>query len=58
MSRRSHAMESFSHFMVALVGAAAILGAAAFAFAMFDDHGCTSGVKCMTPAEEAAAAHY
>lgn len=57
MSKRSHAMESFSHLMVALVGAVVILGAAAFAFVAFDDHGCTSGVKCMTAAEQAAV-HY
>ncbi len=46
MSKSSHAMESFSRFVIALVGALAVVGAVAFAFIAFDDHGCSTGVHC------------
>lgn len=58
MSKRSHAMESFSHFVVALIGGAAIIGVAAWAFMAFDDHGCsTSTVGCRTTTQMQQA-HY
>ncbi|MGZ3297433.1 MAG: hypothetical protein ACXU8U_07835 [Asticcacaulis sp.] len=58
MSKHSHTMESFSRFVVALIGATAIIGAAAWAFMAFDDHGCsTSTVGCRTQAEMAQT-HY
>ncbi len=56
MTKHSHAMESFSHFVVALIGAAVIVGAAAWAFVAFDDHGCHA-VDCRTGAQMAQA-HY
>ena len=60
MTKRSHAMENFSHFVVALIGATAIIGAAAWAFVAFDDHGCgthDTGISCRTHAEMTQA-HY
>ena len=57
MSKHSHAMESFSRFVVALIGATVIVGAAAWAVVAFDDHGCGSGVSCRSSAQMAAA-HY
>jgi len=53
-------MENFSHFVVALIGATAIIGAAAWAFVAFDDHGCgthDTGISCRTHAEMTQA-HY
>jgi hypothetical protein len=44
--RKSHASESFSHFVVALAGAAVILGAVTWAFVAMDNHGCAQGVTC------------
>lgn len=57
MSKHSHAMESFSHFVIALIGATVIVGAAAWAFVATDDHGCGGGITCRTPAQMAQA-HY
>jgi hypothetical protein len=58
MSKRSHAMENFSHFVVALIGATVIIGAAAWAFVAFDDHGCSTQTEgCRTPAQMAQV-HY
>jgi len=57
MSKHSHAMESFSRFVVALIGAAVIVGAAAWAFVASDDHGCGGGINCRTTAQMAQA-HY
>ena len=46
MNKRSHAMESFSRLVVAmivvLVGASALV----FAFSMFNDVGCAVGIPC------------
>ena len=42
MSRQSQARESFSRMVVAVIGAAAIIGAAAWAFSSFDSNkGCS-----------------
>ena len=57
MSKRSHAMESFSHFVVALVGAVAIIGAVAWGFAATDNHGCGNGISCRS-STQMAQAHY
>ena len=57
MSKHSHAMENFSHFVVALIGATVIVGAVAWAFMASDDHGCGGGINCRTPAQMAQA-HY
>ena len=57
MSKHSHAMESFSRFVVALIGATVIVGAAAWAFVATDDHGCHSGISCRSTTEMAQA-HY
>jgi hypothetical protein len=54
---KSHASEGFSHFIVALVGAAVIVGAAAWTFVAMDTGGCTSYIKCRTSAEMAQV-HY
>ncbi len=51
MSKHSHAMESFSRFVVAMVGALALAGAVAFAFVAIDDHGCSSGTACRTASQ-------
>ena len=51
MSKRSHAMESFSRFVIATVGALALIGAVAWAFVAFNDSGCSGGIKCRTAAE-------
>jgi len=53
MSKHSHAAESFSHFVVALIGATVILGAAAWAMMAFDNHGCSGGIECRTEAQRA-----
>ncbi len=58
MSKRSHTMESFSHFVVALIGATAIIGAAAWAFVAFDDHGCSASTVGCRSHSEMAQAHY
>ena len=58
MSKRSHAMESFSHFVVALIGGAVIIGAAAWAFMAFDDHGCSSSTTGCRTQTEMNQAHY
>ncbi len=57
MSKRSHAMESFSRFVVALIGATAIIGAAAWGFMASDDHGCGGGINCRS-SSQMAQAHY
>ncbi len=57
MSKRSHAMESFSRFVVALIGATAIIGAAAWGFMAFDDHGCGGGIDCRSTSQMAQT-HY
>jgi hypothetical protein len=57
MSKHSHAMESFSRFVVALIGAAVIVGAVAWAFVATDDHGCGGGINCRSSAQMAQA-HY
>jgi hypothetical protein len=57
MSKRSHAMENFSHFVVALIGATVIVGAVAWAFVASDDHGCGGGISCRT-SSQMAQAHY
>lgn len=54
---KSHASESFSHFIVALVGATVVVGAVAWAFVAMDTHGCTGYLKCRT-ATEMAQVHY
>jgi hypothetical protein len=54
---KSHASEEFSHFIVALAGAAVLLGAVAWSFVAMDTGGCTSYIKCRTPAQMAQA-HY
>lgn len=46
MSKSSHTMESFSRFVIALAGAAAILGGAAWAFAAFGVQDCHGGIEC------------
>ena len=51
MSKQSHAMESFSRFVVAMVGALALAGAVAFAFVAMDSHGCSGGINCRTTGE-------
>ncbi len=54
---KSHASESFSHFVVALVGATVILSAVAWAFVATDNHGCGTYIKCRT-AEQMSQVHY
>lgn len=56
MSKHSHAMESFSHFVIALIGATVIVGAAAWGFMATQDH-CAAGMTCRT-AEQMAQVHY
>lgn len=51
MSKRSHAMESFSRFVIATAGALALLGAVGWAFVAFDNKGCSGGIQCRTEAE-------
>ena len=53
MSKRSHAMESVSRFVIAALGATALIGAVAWAFMAFDNGGCSGGIECRTPAERA-----
>jgi len=57
MTKHSHAMESFSRFVVALIGATVIVGAVAWAFVAFDDHGCGGGINCRS-SSQMAQAHY
>jgi hypothetical protein len=59
MSKRSHTMESFSHFVVALIGAIAIVGAVAWGISASQQHSCGEGgsIACRTPAQMAQA-HY
>ena len=57
MSKHSHAMESFSLFVVARIGATAIIGAVAWGFMASDDHGCGGGISCRSTAQMAQA-HY
>ncbi|MBW8880387.1 MAG: hypothetical protein JF615_02880 [Asticcacaulis sp.] len=51
MSKRSHAMESFSRFVIATAGALALMGAVAWAFIAFDNSGCSGGIKCRSQTE-------
>lgn len=53
---KSHASESFSHFVVALIGATVIVGAAAWAFSASQDI-CASKFPCRTAAQMAEV-HY
>ncbi len=48
---KSHAAESFSHFVIALIGAIVVVGGTALLFVTFDDHGCSSGIECRTEAQ-------
>lgn len=57
MSKRSQAMESFSRFVIAAVGALIVIGGAAWAFVAFDNGGCSGGIDCRTP-EQMQQAHY
>jgi len=57
MSKRSHAAETFSHFVIALIGATVIIGGAAWAFMAFDNGGCSGGIQCR-PAEQMAQVNY
>lgn len=57
MSKRSHAAETFSHFVIALIGATVIIGGAAWAFMAFDNGGCSGGIQCRT-AEQMAQVNY
>lgn len=57
MSKRSHAMESFSRFVIATAGALVLLGAVAWAFVAFDNQGCGGGIECRTPSQ-IAQSHY
>ncbi|MBW8734993.1 MAG: hypothetical protein JF571_11950 [Asticcacaulis sp.] len=45
---KSHAAESFSHFVIALIGAVVVLGGAAFLVMATDNHGCSGGIECRT----------
>ncbi|WP_157138695.1 hypothetical protein [Asticcacaulis biprosthecium] len=51
MSKRSHAMESASRFVIATLGAMALIGAVAWAFVAFDNGGCSGGIECRTEAQ-------
>ena len=51
MSKHSHAMESFSRFVIAMVSALALAGVVAFAFVALDNHGCSGGIQCRSAAE-------
>lgn len=51
MTKRSQTMESFSHLIVAIAGGLAVMGAIAFAFVVFDDHGCSAGAECRSAAQ-------
>lgn len=54
MSKRSHAMESAQRFVIAALGAMALIGAVAWAFMAFDNGGCSGGIECRTEAQRAA----
>lgn len=57
MSKRSPAMENLSRFVIATVGALALLGVVAWAFIAFDNGGCSGGIECRS-ASERAQVHY
>ena len=58
MSRSSHHnMESFSRFVIAVVGAIVLLGGATWAFVALDNHGCSGGITCHA-AGETSQPHY
>ena len=48
---KSHAAESFSHFVIALIGAVVVVGGAAFLVIATDNHGCSGGIECRTSAQ-------
>ncbi len=48
---KSHAAESFSRLVIALIGTTVIIGGAAWAFVAFDNHGCSGGIECRTAAQ-------
>jgi hypothetical protein len=57
MSKSSQAMESFSRFVIAVIGAAVVLGAAAWVFAEFGIQTCSADFPCRT-ASQMSHAHY
>ncbi|EGF92565.1 hypothetical protein ABI_10020 [Asticcacaulis biprosthecium C19] len=44
-------MESASRFVIATLGAMALIGAVAWAFVAFDNGGCSGGIECRTEAQ-------